>query len=258
MVIHDVCKVIGREFIRPFPQDLVVQCISIHLDMASDEVVHLHDSVFRHLETDGPAVCRLQQLLHLVFRQCQRVPQFQAGLLVVDESVACSLCLSPFRIQFLSRVESIVSIAVLDKLVSELPVDAFPLGLAVWRVRMSLGWSLHHIAVLVHSFVGFYSAPVKCFNDILFRTWHEPVGIRILYSYDKVAAVLLGEKIVVQCCPDSSHVQRSCRGRSESYSCFSVHFYSRETPVLPIYNRKIRCCFEIYQIKIFRRSRPSE
>ena len=116
-----------RQLVGSFPKHLVVQCIRVYLDVSADKIVHLDNRVLGHLEADGPAIGGLQQLLDLVLRQCQGVAQFHAGLLVVDEGVAGSLCLGAFRIQFLSRVECIISISVFDELVSEFAVDALSL-----------------------------------------------------------------------------------------------------------------------------------
>ena len=127
MVIHNVCQVICRKFVSPLPEHLVIQGISIYLDVTADEVVHFHDRIVRHLEADGPAVCGLQQFLYLILRESKGIAKLHPCFLIVNKSLSGSLGLSAFRVKFLSRIEGIVCVTILDKLVSELAVNAFSL-----------------------------------------------------------------------------------------------------------------------------------
>ena len=88
VVVHDVGEVVGREFVGPLPEDLVVQRGGVDLDVAADQVVHLHDAPFGHQEADGPVGALRQQALHLLFGEGQRVAQGPAGEVVVDEGLA--------------------------------------------------------------------------------------------------------------------------------------------------------------------------
>ena len=36
VVVHDVCEVVGGEFIGPFPEDFVVEGVSVHFHVAAD------------------------------------------------------------------------------------------------------------------------------------------------------------------------------------------------------------------------------
>ena len=69
MVVHDVCKMISREFVSPLPEHFVIKGIGIDLDMAADKVIHLHYRVLRHLEAYGPCISGLEEILYLVLRQ---------------------------------------------------------------------------------------------------------------------------------------------------------------------------------------------
>ena len=71
------------------------------------------------------------------------------------------------------------------------------------------GGGFYHLAVLIHALVRDNSAPVKCFNDILFRPGHKAVGVRILNADDEITALLLGIKVIVQCRTYTAHVQRA-------------------------------------------------
>ena len=137
VVIYNVCEVICREFVGSFPENFVIQGVSVYLDVSTDEVIHLHDGVYRHLEADGPAVCGLQQFLYLVFRQGEGVAELHSGFLVIDKCFSCSLCLSAFRFEFFCCIECIISITVLYELVCIFAINAFSLRLTIWSMRMS-------------------------------------------------------------------------------------------------------------------------
>ena len=68
MVIHDVCQVVGREFIGPLPKNLVVKSNGIDLDMTANQVIHLHYPALRHLETDCPVCVALKKRPPLALR----------------------------------------------------------------------------------------------------------------------------------------------------------------------------------------------
>ena len=69
MVVHDVCKVVCRELVRSLPEYLVVEGVCVHLYMTTDKVVHLHDSVLRHLESDCPVCTCFKKFLYLYLRK---------------------------------------------------------------------------------------------------------------------------------------------------------------------------------------------
>ena len=69
MVIHDVCEMIGRKFVGLLPENLVIKCVGVDLDVSADEVIHPDDCVLRHLETDCPAAGLAEQPLSLFLRK---------------------------------------------------------------------------------------------------------------------------------------------------------------------------------------------
>ena len=192
--------------------------------MSSDEVVHLHDPVLRHLEADGPVRALLKQFLHFVLRKAEGIAQAQARGMVVDECLLSGLHLRADFGKLLGRVERIVCKAFLHQLFSIFPIDSAPLALSVRCVRMLFGSDLHDLPVLVDSFVRNDSAPIQSLDDVGFGSGNEPLRIRILNSDDEISSVLLGVQIVIKRSPDSAHVKGACRRRRESYSCSSFHF----------------------------------
>ena len=106
VVVHDVGQVVGRQFIGPLPEDLVVQRVGIYLDVTADEVVHHHDGIFRHLETDGPVGGGLQQAGGFFGGQRQGIAQGFARNLVIDEGLFRGLGLGAPCGKFVGRIES--------------------------------------------------------------------------------------------------------------------------------------------------------
>ena len=75
---------------------------------------------------------------------------------------------------------------------------------------MTLGSSLYNIAVCVNTLVRCDAAPVQSLDDIFFSTWHESLRVSILDSDNEVSSALLGEEVVIESSPDSTHVKRTC------------------------------------------------
>ena len=191
--------------------------------MSADQVVHGHHPVLRHLEAHGPVAGLGEQPCHLVGRQGEGVAQALAGLVVVDEGLALAFGLGAPCVQLLGGVEGVVGPARLNQLLCVLAVDAAPLALAIWCMRMALARSLYHLSVLVHALVGDDPAPVQGLDNVLFRSRHEAVGVSVLDADDEVTSVLLGVKVIVKCGAHTSHMKRSGRGWRKSYSSLS-HF----------------------------------
>ena len=211
VIVHDVGEVVGRKLVGSLPEHLVVQGVGVHLDMSTDQVVHLHDSVGRHLEAYGPVGSLLKQPLDLILREGQRVAHRHPCHLIVDECLAGGLSLSAGLFQSLGGVESIVGVAVLDQLLGVLAIYSAPLTLTVRSVRMALGSGLDNLAVLIHTFVRNDSAPIQGLDDIFLSPRHEPVGVGILDPDDEISSALLGVEVVIKSRADSAHMQRAGR-----------------------------------------------
>ena len=76
---------------------------------------------------------------------------------------------------------------------------------------MPFGRGLDYIAVTVDAFIRDDPAPVEGLDDIFLGSRDKPLGVCVFYPYDKIPSVLLGVEVVVQCCPDSAHMERPCR-----------------------------------------------
>ena len=211
VIVHDVGKMVGRQFIGPLPEHLVVEGVGVHFDVTSDQVIHLDNRVGRHLEAYGPVGSLLKQPLDLILREGQRVAHRHPCHLIVDKCLTCGFSLSAGLFQSLGGVESIVGVAVLDQLLGVLAVDSAPLALAVRSVRMTLGRCLDHLAVSVHAFVRNDAAPVKSLDDIFLGPGNEPVGVGVLDPDDEITSALLGIEVVIESRADSAHMQRTGR-----------------------------------------------
>ncbi len=230
VVIDYVREMVGRKLVSPFPEHLVVERAGIDLHVSADEVVHLHDPVLRHLEADGPVRPLLQKPPDFVRREAQGIAQGQARAVVVDESLLAGLHLRAYLRKFLGGVESVVGVALFDQFLGIFTVDSASLALPVRRVRMLFGSDLDNLAVLVHALVRNDSAPVEGFDDVGLRPRNEPLRVRVLNPDDEISAVLFGVQIVIERCPDSSHMERACRRRRESHSCSSFHSLCSQYP----------------------------
>ena len=160
VVVHDIGQVVCGQLVRSLPQNLVVQGVGVDLDMAADHVVHCHDGILRHLETDGPVGGLLKQPGSFFLAQCQGIAQGETGFLIVGEGLSAGLSCAAHRIQLLGGVESVVSVSVRDELLCKSAVDAASLALPVGGVRVLRGSSLDDLPVFVYSLVRYNTAPV--------------------------------------------------------------------------------------------------
>ena len=110
------------------------------------------------------------------------------------------------------------------QLLGILPVDRLALALAVRGMGMPLRRGLDDLSVRIDAFVRDDPAPVQGLDDVLLRTRHEPVGVGIFDPDDEISPVLLGIEVVIEGRPHAAHVERTSRGRGESYAGTSFHF----------------------------------
>ena len=212
VIVDDVGQVVGRQRIGRFVEHLVVQRRSVYRHVAANQVVHPHLLVFGHFETDHPLVARGDAAFDLFVRQGQRRGQPGAHFVIVRERFAGCFGFRADRVQFVGRVESVISVARSDQLQGVFQVDLFALALAVRGVRASL----------VDAFVDRDAAPFERLHDIALRSRYESVRIGVFDAKDKVAAVLAREKVVVQRRADASHMQGAGRTRRKTDSDFFI------------------------------------
>ena len=207
VVVHDVGQVVGGQFVRPFPQHLVVEGAGMDFHMAANHVVHLDDAVGGHLEAYGPVRRLFQQAGAFPGRQGQGVTQFFAGGVVVDEGLSLRFHFSAQGGEFLGAVKGVVGVPVAYQLLGILPVDGFALALPVRGVGMTPGRDAHDLTVLIHAFVGPDAAPGERLDDIGFGARNETVGVGIFDAEDEIAAALFGEQVIVQGGSHAAHMQ---------------------------------------------------
>ena len=95
MVVNYVGKMVGRELVCGFPQNLVVQGVGLNFHLSAYQVVHLDGLVLRYLEPDGPGICSFYEALDLFRRQGKGVLEAGPAFVVVDERLLCGFCLGP-------------------------------------------------------------------------------------------------------------------------------------------------------------------
>ena len=223
VVVHYVGEVVGGELIGPLPEHFVVQGVGVHFHVAANEVVHFYHAVYGHFEADGPVGGAIKEPLDFLFRQRKGIAQTAAGGGVVHEGFLAGFGLLAPGIQLFGRVKGIVCPAALYQLLCILPINGATLALPIRRMGMSFTRLLHHFPVLVHAFVRNNTAPRKCLNDILFRSRHKAMGVRVLDTDDEVSTFLLGIEVVVQGRTHAAHMERAGGRRSKSYAGSSFH-----------------------------------
>ena len=92
MIVHDVGKMVGRQFVSSFPKHLVVQGVRVDFNMATDEIIHLHHCVTWHLEAYGPVDSLLQKPVNLFLGKGEGIAHLPPGHLVVGKGFLGCLC----------------------------------------------------------------------------------------------------------------------------------------------------------------------
>ena len=109
------------------------------------------------------------------------------ALAVVDEGLLVGFGFLAVLVELLGRVESNVSTAFGQQLVTVLFIKVFAVALLVRA----------EIAAHVVAFVELDAAPIERFNNILFGSWHETRLVGVLNTENHFATVLLGKQIVI-------------------------------------------------------------
>ena len=179
MVIDDVGKVVRRQLVGTLEQHLVVQYATINGHKSANQVVHHHFASRFNLEANDVLMTFVNQALHLVGRQSQRITHLTACLCVVLEV----LYFLALRIQFLGGVKSDVCLSCVKQLLDVFLVNVATFALAVRSVLTTIG----------NAFVKLNTQPTKCLDDVLLRSWYEAGRVGVLNTENQVASVLFGE-----------------------------------------------------------------
>ena len=112
-------------------------------------------------------------------------------------------------IEFLRRVERVISLVLRDQLIGVLLVKLLAVALAVRAVGAAHPWA----------FIRYKSAPFEAFLDVLFRSRHVTGLVGVLDTQKELATMLTREQVVVQCRAHTAHVQGAggARGETDSY-----------------------------------------
>ena len=197
--------------------------------MAADQVVHLDQLVFGHLEADDPLVAAVDAFADLLGGQGQRRGELLADRIVVGEGFAAGLGLVAQRVELLGRIKGVVGPARLDELQGVLEVDFAAFALAVGGVG----------AADTDTLVDLDAAPLERLQNILLGAGDEPLRIGILDAENHRALVLTGEEVVVECRPDAADVERSGGAGCEAHPNGSFH--RNRYAVMSFISRGIRC-----------------
>ena len=208
VVVHYVGEVVGGQLIGTLPEDFVVQGVRVYFHVATDEIVHCHDSAGGNFEADGPVRGGFQEVFYLGLRKGQRIAQAATGGGVVHEGLALGFRIGTTGVELIGTVKRIICPAVPDKLLRVFAVDGPALTLAVRGVGV-FGRCLFHNLAVFHTLVRDDAAPVQRLQDILLRSRDKTVGVGILYADDEISALLLGIQIVVKGCAYAAHMKRT-------------------------------------------------
>ena len=204
VVIDDVGKVIGRQFVGTLVEDLVVEDGGIDFHLTTDEVIH--DDILARFdeEANDVGLAGSDELLGLVETQAQRITHLTTGrgiVLEVGSSLACSL-------KLLLVIKSIVGLAGIEK-----HLHIFLIDLAT--LRLTIGAM---IATKGDTFVKLYAEPLERLKDVFLGTRNEALAIGIFNTEQEFAAMLTGKEIVIKTGADAADVKRARRRWRKAYN----------------------------------------
>ena len=161
MVVHNVGKMICRQFVGTLVKHLVVDDVAFYDHLTAYHVVHMHLQSRLHLETHHILLPVGYATAAFLRCHCERVGHLHARMGVILE--VCRL--AAFLLQLLGSVESHIRHAFFEQHVDILPVDVPALALAVRTVFATEG----------HTFVELNSEPAERLYDIFLGSGNEPV-----------------------------------------------------------------------------------
>ena len=197
VVIDDVGKVIGRQFVGTLVEDLVVEDGGIDFHLTTDEVIHDDILAWFDEEANDVGLAGSDELLGLVETQAQRITHLTTGrgiVLEVGSSLACSL-------KLLLVIKSIVGLAGIQEHLHIFLVDLATLRLTIGAI----------IATKGDTFVKLDAEPLERLEDVLLGTRDEALAVGVLNTEQELAAVLTSKKIIIQTGADTANVKRARR-----------------------------------------------
>ena len=143
MVINDICKVIGWQFVSTLIEHLIIKNITLDTNLTTDKVVYENLLARLNLKADNILLAICNKLIHLLARHTQRVTHLHAGVGIILEV----LYLSTLCLKFFWCVECYICLAICKEFLYVCLVDVAALALTVWAV----------ISAEAYSFVEFYA-----------------------------------------------------------------------------------------------------
>ena len=123
MIIHNVCKVVGRISVRLDQYHIIELCVR-HLDLAIDFINKLSRSLIRDILANDKRYSRCQLCLNLFFGQMQAV------LVVHHDLFSCHLLAQGIQTLFIAK--AVICLSFFDQLLCIFHIDAGLLTLALY------------------------------------------------------------------------------------------------------------------------------
>ena len=220
MVVDDVGQMIGGQLVGTLVEHLVVKDVALDDHLSSDEVVDVHLAAGLDEEAHDILAAVGDEFVYFLLRHRQRVAHQHTGVGVVLEV----LYFLTFLLQLLRCVEGDIGLALVEQLVDILLIDGATLTLAVGTL----------VAAEADAFVELDAEPAERLDDVFLGSGYQSRRVGIFDAEHEVAAMLAGKQIVIQCCTDTTNVQRTRRTWCEAhpYSSF-CHFFNLPPAVLP-------------------------
>ena len=215
VVINNVCKMIGRQFVSTLVQNLVVKDVTLDADITTNHIIDMNFLTRFHLETDNVLLPIIYQAVNLFLRHGQGITHLKAGVSVILEIFN----LLTLRIQLLRSIKSNVCLAGIQQLVNILLIDVTAFTLAIRTV----------FAAEADTLIKLNSQPFKRVKDVFLSSRNETVRVSILDTEDQFAAMLTGEKVVIQSSTHATNMQSTCRTWGKAHShisfCHCLKYY---------------------------------
>ena len=193
MVVDDVCQMICGQLVGTLVEHLVIEDVALHAHLATNHVVYENLATRINLETHHILLAIVDECCHLVGRHGERVAHHATRASIVLEV----LNLSALLLQFLRSVEGDVCLAGFEQLVDILLIDGATFALAIRPV----------LAAKRHALVELDVQPLERFKDVLLGSRHETVRVGVLNSENKIALMLTGKQVIIQCGANAANVQ---------------------------------------------------
>ena len=202
VIVNNVCKVICRHSVCLYKY-LIVKSSAVNCDIAVKLIMESNLALQRDLLSDNVRYACIKLCLYLLSRKITAVS------VIHRSDTACLLNSFQLFKSFLVA-EAVVSLALFNKLLSIFLEHTHSFRLDIRTDRTAY----------IRTFVPVESALFKSFVNYLSSALYITSLIRILYSEDKISAVLLCDKVCEQRCSEVSDMHIACRAWRKSGSYF--------------------------------------